>query len=925
MNKFQVQLYIRNERVDLFEKDQITIRQRIQDVRDVSKVFASFSHSFALPASKTNNKILKHIFRQDTSTIDPRAYHEAYIEIDNNPFLRGYILAQTGTYKSGVVHTYNIRFFGGLVNMSRTIGNDFLADLDFTAYDTAFDTGISLGSLMETLLVNSPNTAASGVSDLVNADMRTTLNSFDDGYYYDSAGTSDAATRREGYRNIYWNPATNDFAFQGRQVNGVLLNRIKPSLRNTAILKAIETKYGDAGILFSKGVDANGFPTAIAADVVDNHFLNTPAFTESYTLLHSKVEDEDLDSRPEEIVMFDAGWGRVTAAGNLVGTDTLIRFTSETSGGNPLLSSNYFIRVDVTRGGGSGRWQLKLIDEDANELWSSGQQSQNWSTAEQMGSTVSESLVRGSGRNGLSGGSIQNGVGSSRWNGVATDFVQIIFPPDGTTTLFANARFVLQRDSGVEVDIREITIYNEYRTNRSGIFGIRNFERNVRRSTNTKRNEIVPEDGAFSVGSDMPRIKVLEWITGIWKLWNMTAYVARNAQGNDIIITQSLDQYYDQGNIVDLTEYVDNQEYTISAPVFFNPIVFKYKDPSTYLAKEWFESNRGTRKYGYASLSDDRTEDQGLRQLPYKEYKVEVPFEQVVLNQMVDEADRAEASNIVYGWIVSESREPTNMAPWIHYIDNAIPTNSILAKTETGNVEITRYNAPSKTLFIGTEQDQSLTFGIENIERLSGEGFGTLTEKTLFTELWQRYIRSVFNGRARLISLDARLPRSLMTTLTLADTIILSNDSYRINKLNINTANGQTTLELISLNDAVIATPVELVAVTGLLTISDIIQDPVGPLTSREAVYSVSSSGGTDDPVFSWRLNGNTLSGETTNRLALTNLNTGDTLVAIVVSDVETAVSNEFVVEVQDQGLGDALTDQNDEPLTDHNGDPLTD
>ncbi len=63
MNK--VTLYIKDtydeyQMVDLFDDETISVTSKIQDIKDVSKIFTDFSQSFTLPASKTNNKIFAH-------------------------------------------------------------------------------------------------------------------------------------------------------------------------------------------------------------------------------------------------------------------------------------------------------------------------------------------------------------------------------------------------------------------------------------------------------------------------------------------------------------------------------------------------------------------------------------------------------------------------------------------------------------------------------------------------------------------------------------------------------------------------------------------------------------------------------------------------------------------------------------------------
>ena len=53
-----VQLYINDQRIDLFKDEVISIVESIKNSRDIAKVFTTFSKQFTVPASKENNKIL---------------------------------------------------------------------------------------------------------------------------------------------------------------------------------------------------------------------------------------------------------------------------------------------------------------------------------------------------------------------------------------------------------------------------------------------------------------------------------------------------------------------------------------------------------------------------------------------------------------------------------------------------------------------------------------------------------------------------------------------------------------------------------------------------------------------------------------------------------------------------------------------------
>ena len=61
----EVQLYIQDTRVDLFQDESISITDSIQNVSDISKVFTPFSKQFNLPASQVNNKLFKHYYNFD--------------------------------------------------------------------------------------------------------------------------------------------------------------------------------------------------------------------------------------------------------------------------------------------------------------------------------------------------------------------------------------------------------------------------------------------------------------------------------------------------------------------------------------------------------------------------------------------------------------------------------------------------------------------------------------------------------------------------------------------------------------------------------------------------------------------------------------------------------------------------------------------
>ena len=134
MNK--VDIYINNQRVDLFQDEEISINLSVQNIQDISKVFTDFTQSFTIPASKTNNQILSHYYRTDISGgFDAHLRQEARIEINSLSFRTGVIQLENVQLKGTEPYAYSLTFYGDLVNLTDLFGEDYLYDLDLSAYD----------------------------------------------------------------------------------------------------------------------------------------------------------------------------------------------------------------------------------------------------------------------------------------------------------------------------------------------------------------------------------------------------------------------------------------------------------------------------------------------------------------------------------------------------------------------------------------------------------------------------------------------------------------------------------------------------------------------------------------------------------------------------------------------------------------------
>lgn len=136
----EIQLYIQDQRVELFKDESVTITDSIQNVKDIDKVFTAFTQSFSVPASKNNNKIFKHYYNFDIiDGFDGRKKVAATIELNNLPFRTGKIKLEGVDMKNNKAHTYRITFFGDIVELKDKLGQKKLSDLDLSDYDLDYD------------------------------------------------------------------------------------------------------------------------------------------------------------------------------------------------------------------------------------------------------------------------------------------------------------------------------------------------------------------------------------------------------------------------------------------------------------------------------------------------------------------------------------------------------------------------------------------------------------------------------------------------------------------------------------------------------------------------------------------------------------------------------------------------------------------
>ena len=696
----RLQLYIGNDRVDLFKDESVSLTQTIQNVKDIAKVFTEFTQTFAVPASSVNNKIFQHYYNFDISDgFDARNKVAASLELNDLPFKTGLIALQGVDLKNNLAHTYKITFYGNTVNLKDILGADQLASLaELNQYSLEYNYANVKAKL-----------EIGGVNEPLIAPLLTHSNRL----IYDSGTTNIVAN------NLYYNSSSTYDA------NGVLFSELKFAITLKSIIDAIQAKYTTENLYQSSIIFS------------DNFFNNTSNvdFNYLYMWLHRKKGNVET----------------TTAQGGFSFTPVPLTINTET-GERILFVSNGSISIDGDFINGLGETKLSITPV---------------------------------GNNPYSVRVLQDGaVYEQRANVTGT---QLFFQTEEDTLPSGSYTLEIAADTTVNFAIGNISWRFEKYNSAPDTAGVALVDNAAVFNTDLQNQ--------FTITEQIPKMKIIDFLTAIFKMFNLTAYV------DDVgtIVVRTLDSYYAASTTVyNIDKYLDTTTSKVDIALPFKEIFFRFKGLGTILAEKYNQINNiewGTEKY---------TPTNTQFTTPSESYKVEIPFEHMMFERLVDAnpllASPANETEILYGVCIDDNSEPYIGEPLIFYREFTpfAPTQTPIALKETeasAPVEITTYNMPSNSWSLNPATSTSnINFSNEfNEYTLSTDFTGTL-----FNNYYLNYIKDVFNEQRRLTKVTAYLPMKVYYNLQLNDLIQLGQDSYKINSMKTDLTTGKTEFELLN-------------------------------------------------------------------------------------------------------------------------------
>jgi hypothetical protein len=711
-------------RLDVFSEESVNITNSIQDIRDIAKVFTDFTQQFSVPASPSNNIIFKHYYNFDIiGGYDARVKREALIKINGEDYKKGFLSLNSVSMKNGVAFAYKAVFYGKTVNLNLIFGDDELDDL--ASYSNAYLSDFNqvyTAPFAQTGFTNGYNLVGgnlvSNSSSTTAGDLCYPFISGNSHYYYDSQHNVGPGLREDV---VSRNVATSSGSTQ--HPAGLSLIDLKPAIRLYHIILGIEDKYG---ITFSKNGTNDFFSTSNAS------------FYELYLWLHR--EKGDLSSQIS-ISSFELFLNQYTFATGFSdprsnSNTELVASILYEDGDETEIYYEYVINVTPS---GSGVYTLELFDSVSGEVIG---------TSEHSGDGVAVSRTFTLRKDAFSGFGTQvfSPILRVKTENVGISGIQV----NGFTV---NVNIL---EGGGTSGYAATYTFNSGGSN--GIFAYLN------------------------VVDNMPKMKVIDFLTSIFKMFNLTAFY-----DGETIKVRTLDNFYAEGTSHDISQYIHADKHTVDKANIYSRIDFEYQQASTFAI---VNSNEITNdEFGNERLNNSSSSISSPLAFDGGTYTVKLGFEHVMYERMTDQEDET-STTIQWGWMASKDQNPVLGRPLVFYCIK-LDTDTIYT---TGGDDLDQYIRPANTLTTASATKlQTIHFGEE-----TDEYFAEINSNSLFNNYYFNYIIPIYNEKSRLSKFEATLPLRLVTKLQLNDKLIISGRTYKINSIQMNINTGKATLELIN-------------------------------------------------------------------------------------------------------------------------------
>lgn len=219
-----ISIYVGGNELDLFDDEDISLVDSIQNARDIAKIFVPYTQTFTVPASKLNNRVFGHYYDLNViSPFDARIKVDAEVKMNGFTYKTGKLALTDVKLKKNQPYSYTLVFYGDTVEL-----NDLFGDLDLGSLSVInkFNHEYSLANAKDGLEIGLVHNGTSVVAG-TGRSLVYPLITHTKRYIYDSA--------TNGLGNQFFD-TTDGLKLDFKQ--------LKPAIKLIHIIEAIEEQFG---------------------------------------------------------------------------------------------------------------------------------------------------------------------------------------------------------------------------------------------------------------------------------------------------------------------------------------------------------------------------------------------------------------------------------------------------------------------------------------------------------------------------------------------------------------------------------------------------------------------------------------------------------------------------------------------------------
>ena len=288
------------------------------------------------------------------------------------------------------------------------------------------------------------------------------------------------------------------------------------------------------------------------------------------------------------------------------------------------------------------------------------------------------------------------------------------------------------------------------------------------------------------IANELPDMKVYDFLVNIFKTFNLIA----TADGDDIYV-QDLQSWYSEGQIYDVTKFINLKEEEQTRGKIYKDISFTFEDTEQILGEQFKLSNN----QGYGNLIFKLTNSDGndLQDVDGETLAIESIFENPIFERLFNLNDNSETT-FQYCPYFSREIKPISGGIFMFYgKQQSVSSNSIGFLNDGTLEEInTKCYMPSHS-YVLDQSSFNLNFNAEINEYTS-----IVMPNTIYKSFYDDYIVDMFSVKRRMYNFEALFPDYFLNQLKLNDRLIIKDRRYIINSITSNLTDRKDTLELIN-------------------------------------------------------------------------------------------------------------------------------